>query len=417
MSGGLQSLIVNMTPLAQSGLRGYMQERANNPPVEETPVNWSLVLGILLIVFVLAIGIGVVYYFYAYKRQSQQSFNNLADDRGLNDEEKELLTKLVALAEIKNPAEIFADDQAFLRGSAAYLENMRRTIVMSDDMQLELVTKLDALADKMGLHKGVSGGGRMLLSTSQIKTGAEIVIVPTDGDGSSHRMVVVRTSAAGMIVEASPPANIESNKLWQGCFYDGGGAWEFETRLVKTAEGLYLMRHSDRPVFVNRRAFPRIPVICPGLIAAMPLEQKTTKPTPPKFVNAKLVEIAGPGLKFEITDNLAQTDKMLVVVQVQPEISLTGVGKVRRIQKAADKTIVVVELFGLDDSEIAALTRETNEAAKRLSDQFNMQEEEKRLKAQAEEEARAKAAAWAAALKAEQEQQQASQQESDSQSA
>ena len=80
------------------------------------------------------------------------------------------------------------------------------------------------------------------------------------------------------------------------------------------------------------------------------------------FIPVELVEIAGPGLKFEIPEksNILPGDKGLVVLELHG-ISIAGMARVRRVQTLKiRKHGIAVELVDLSEAEIATLTKLTN---------------------------------------------------------
>ena len=87
----------------------------------------------------------------------------------------------------------------------------------------------------------------------------------------------------------------------------------------------------------------------------------------PEFVAATLLEIAGPGLLLRAPIQTKTGDRVLVAVRLGTRRVVQGLAKVRRASHdRTGKSLLAVELVGLDSDEVAELVRETNLASARL---------------------------------------------------
>jgi len=146
-------------------------------------------------------------------------------------------------------------------------------------------------------------------------------------------------------------------------------AWELRATVVKQAEEHIILRRLDTPRFINRRRFPRISTNRPAQVARFPFHTEQGPAQTPEFVPASLVEVAGPGfrlagLALEDALTVRTGEKILVVLQLQPDKAIEGQARVRRVITPPEgRMIIAAELMDLGEAETAELVRFTQAVA------------------------------------------------------
>lgn len=235
---------------------------------------------------------------------------------------------------------------------------------MSDDTRNKAFVMLDSLREKTGYDTQASEEPGRPLSSRQIAEGTKLTITDPRQTGS-FEATLTRTGPGEFEAEPGIPVNCARGDLCLVRYFDSSKAWEFDAPVVKNSEKKIVLGHSDRMRFHNRRRFPRIPINRPAHLARLPFIRNGGEEEPSKFRKASLVEIAGPGLKFEADFSVELDARMMVIFRLPNNKVVEGVSKVRRVLPGKEgKSVFAVELIGLTPGEVAELARATNAAAR-----------------------------------------------------
>lgn len=344
-----------------------LHEATSKPIVVDPPFPWGTFLQLFALGLIIVMSIVMAYYL--RRIRPLRMFSKLSSQKGLTGEESDLMEHLLRVGRVDDPKLLFTNKVTFGAAAADFLQGMRNSNV-SEDVIKSIVEMLDLVSRKLGLQKNLGTGSKTLLSTSQLRVGAEIVILPQDQGRNMHAFIK-HNLATGMYIDFKEPPTVELTGLVRACHYDGGAGWEFESQIIKTEDGSYFMSHCDNPKFVSRRAFPRIPVDYPAMIAHYAFAEFELGQSSLTLVPARLVEIAGPGLMMETEGAFPSGGKAFVKVQLQPTLVVSGTGKVHRSKVQTNgKTRIVIELKGLDEAEMSVLRDQTNMAAIKSFESF-----------------------------------------------
>jgi len=158
------------------------------------------------------------------------------------------------------------------------------------------------------------------------------------------------------------PMTCRAGESWLIRHAEGGRLWEFDAPVLRTGAEHISLGRTSRPRFVNRRRFPRVPTVRPAHVAGFPLWRAAADEAAPRFVEGRLVEMGGPGLRVEAPLEARPGQRVLLAMEMGDGGFVEGVGKVHRVSHpdAASDPVFVVELVGLTEDEIASLSKQTN---------------------------------------------------------
>ena len=347
---------------------------ARNMPT--SPTFWLWVL-LFVIIGIAVVGIAVILISrrLSHRRHIWAAFHSQADHLGLSTEERNLLAHLAGLAEVRDPVAIFTMDDAFNQGSTGFLQSQHLT-AMDEQGRAYACALLNLLREKLGFHGASESEDQTLTSTRNIPEGARVTIMHR-GRADGFQATVWHSDSMELVVEPEAPVQCQPGEGWLVRLAEGGSVWEFDAPVVSTSDGRIVLGHSDNVRFINRRRFPRVPVDKSALLAPFPFIKPDANESPPTFRPARLVEIAGPGLRLETEVQLQPGEKALVVLKLQDGKVVEALGKVRRTLPGKDSPpTVIVELIGLNSAEVAELTRQTNAAAQDAAAQEAPDQEE-----------------------------------------
>ncbi len=152
--------------------------------------------------------------------------------------------------------------------------------------------------------------------------------------------------------------------------------WEYKVTVIsqrdphgRAEDHEATVRLIGTPRQTNLRRFARVPISRPAHVARYGFVQEGADGAVPEFVEARLHEIAGPGLRLETKMAIEDGQRILVVLDLGQEGSLRAVGVVRRRVADQDggRSEVAVELTPVSEEEVARLVKETNAAARRAT--------------------------------------------------
>jgi hypothetical protein len=289
-------------------------------------------------------------------------FEDMCRQRGLSDEEQELLKLLADLSGVGSPAMIFTLKPEFERGVSTLLGSPR-IANMSDNGRACMAQLLNFLREKLSFNHLRGSESDIISHTRQIPEHSLLSLNPP-GALEPVDANLLRSDPFELVLEVQRPLDARPGDPLLARYCDGGSVWEFNTDVIRQAENQIHLKHSDSLRFINRRSFPRIPVRHPAMIATFPFDLRDRQDVLPKFEPAQLVELAGVGLKFESTVAVPQDQRALVILRLGAGKTVQSLAKIHRCSVLADhQWMVVAEMIGLSSSSISDLTRLTNQAA------------------------------------------------------
>ena len=158
---------------------------------------------------------------------------------------------------------------------------------------------------------------------------------------------------------------VHTGDIWSLQFAEEGLLWEFPGRVVAiTNETQLLVTPMGEARQTDRRRFVRVPVKRSAQIALFPFSTADAPAEAPRFVEARMVQLAGPGVVLETHMPANINDRVLVVLEMADK-RVEGVGVVRREGRGGADSTIAIELVGLNTAQVAQLARETNAFATR----------------------------------------------------
>lgn len=328
--------------------------------------SWWLALPILLVAMLLVMVAGLLY---SRRQRMQREILNLfaknSSRVGMSDEETVILLQIARLAGLKQVNAIFTMNAAFDMGVAALLRGNKLATATSEQ-RMATSAALDSLRDKLGFQHPSDVQGGETMSTQQITVSSHLTLCLA-GTRDNVKALVSRNEFQQIVIDTVSPHHWGVGQRLQARYFDGAALWEFDTSVLSIAHGNVTIAHASNVRFINRRRFPRIPVQYQASVASFPFLPGQIDASPPRFMAAKVVEIAGTGIKFRapLISSLGQW--VLLVVMMDGKV-IQGMGKIRRTGPVADGvTETVVEMAALGSAEVSELAHQTNIAAKRVT--------------------------------------------------
>jgi len=157
-----------------------------------------------------------------------------------------------------------------------------------------------------------------------------------------------------------------------------GVQWEYPAAVTEAAERDVRVRLIGIPRSTNLRRFLRVPLQRPVFVARYGFLHEGEGAALPEFVEGRLQEIAGPGLRMKVPLAAEVGERVLTVLDLGEGRAVRAAGVVRRVDhppEAADPSaadpsaeagpaVLAVELDRLSDREEAWLVRQTQAAAR-----------------------------------------------------
>jgi hypothetical protein len=296
-------------------------------------------------------------------RLQSQAYERQAQEMGLSEAERHVLTALVRSAKLHNPAAVFTAATAFERGAAALMRSPRVT-AMSPQRQQNIQGLIDSLRSKLLFDRPAAEEGAAAEPEGpDIRQGDRLMVVHR-GEASTFDVNVAACGPDELIVELPAPLEYRLDETWLVRYTKEGQLWEFDAPILRGEAGKVVLGRTERPRFINRRRFPRVRTRKPVQLATFPFARSDLGPSRNDFVPGELVEIGGTGLRVEAPVQAKPGERVLIAMEFGPGDVVESIGKVRRVdrQQGQDASLVV-ELLGLSSEEVSKLTHETNLAA------------------------------------------------------
>jgi hypothetical protein len=343
------------------------------------------------------------------KKNSSDLFDKYSQERGLSEDEDQLLSDIARKANLKRNESVFTMFTAFDSGVSAMKKSFSGNHQTPEYYQMKLT--LASLRQKLGFTKQASfSRGKpkksVRLSSRDVRVGKKIIITRRSGQTADGiEAVVVGNTEDDFIVELTEQIKITFGEFWCVRYFQGSSIWEFDSSVLSYDGRRLILRHNDNVRFINRRRFVRVPVIMPAFIARFPFESSCMETNsdgidnhgndndrqqsqafiwgPPEFVPAVVTELAGPGLRIESTLDVKVGDRVLVVFNLgqdkgsssstragKPESYsvVEDIGLVRNVKSVQNGLSIAVELTGLNDSNINKLICAANTTSRQQSD-------------------------------------------------
>ncbi len=294
------------------------------------------------------------------EKQAWDEFHQLCRSNGLRDAEQQALRLVIDVAGVSYPPLLF-DRDAF-ETSIDRLHDSERYSVLPAEARNAIDAQLQLVREKLSFsEKRLSEGP----TTRQCATGGSVSIL-VDPEKPEIEGELDGVTENRLIVNLHKMAIFRDGQALVVRYSHNGIIWEFDSRVITYQDGNLYLDHSERIRPINRRSFPRIPVNMPAQIALMPYLQDSLD-TQPEYVSGRLVELAGPGFVLDAPMEVKPNYRVLVHVEMHPDKVIETAGRVLRSAPASTegRWLFVAEMMGLNEAEIADLTRETNQAARR----------------------------------------------------
>ena len=297
------------------------------------------------------------------RKERWRRFRERADRVGLGDDERTLLQNIAIGAAAGDPDVIFSSRETFERGLAALDQETapgkpRAGLCRSCRYHQSLQRKLGFAATPA---KGEA------VHLGPLRVDATVTVLRQATAEEFEAAVTGAEDAGGQLtltLESAQDQQCEPGEAWVVRYPEESILWEFDTVVLRSvgAQRFFLRPISDAHR-VERRRFVRVPVDRTARVAPFPYETDQAVASPPQFVPARLVQMAGPGVLLKADVDANVDDRVLVVLELNDKC-VEGVGVVRREKDPqSDDPTVAVELLGLNTAQVADLARETNLSA------------------------------------------------------
>jgi hypothetical protein len=396
ITAGINTVVLALTPIE----RWHALRRLNSASTDQS---WFIFLSVVAIIILTALLIAASYSRKVKERKANNKiFVNHAQRIGLSRRESQILLDIADITKLKQAESIFTMVTAFERGAAELIKDALAH--RGAEAGKNLSTQLSVLREKLGFenkHSNMAGSAvnSNKPSTKQIPPGKQLHMTRRKtSEQTDIESTVIENNDVELTVKLQASLESKPGELWSVRYYYGASVWEFETSSISCYGNILVLNHSDNIRFINRRRFLRVPVNKPTFIARFPFA-KILQPKnhgdngagqdsadvsgsswgPPKFVQASVTELAGPGLRIEAPLEVKVGDRVLVILKLseeqdqKPDSNKTGktaaekivedIGEVRHTKSIKNGFSIAVELTGLSDPNISELIRATNDAS------------------------------------------------------
>lgn len=294
------------------------------------------------------------------RKQAWAEFDELCEANGLRGTERRALQLVIDVAGVSYPPLLF-DRDAF-ETSIEGLHESETYKALPNDSARALDAQLQLVREKLSFSGQRLSEG---LTTRLCETGGHVSIL-VDPEKPEIEGSLAGVTENRLIVQLEKMAIFRDGQPLVVRYSHNGVVWEFDSRVITYMDGNLYLDHSERIRPINRRSFPRIPVNMPASVALLPYLQDSLDAAP-EYVAGRLVELAGPGFVLDAPLEVKPNYRVLVNVEMHPDKIIETTGRVLRAAPASTegRWLFVAEMMGLSEAEIADLTRETNNAARR----------------------------------------------------
>jgi len=325
---------------------------------------WLLVIVFGLVVLAMA-GWALAIRIDSRRKDRWQVFNRRADEVGLSEEERNLLYNIATRAGTDRLSTIFTSLSAFNRGVAAIAASeappglfARPRVRMCGSCAL-----VYSLREKLGFQMPVAHSAPTSVSLGRVQEGAILSVLRQRSPESFEVSCAGHNDRGELLVEPEMTIDYHPGESWVIRHPEGGVLWEFNAWVIRNVEGKVALKPTGSLRWLNRRRFVRTQTRKVAYVARFPFRRKGEAGETPEFVKARLLEVAGTGLKVQAPIEVGTGDRVLIVVEMRTENAIEALGVVRHFERHDDgSSIFGVELTGLTTLEVADLARETNTA-------------------------------------------------------
>ncbi len=314
--------------------------------------------------FVIAAGIALavliaLFFWVSYNRMMEKRriadhfFSESVKRTGLIPRERHLLLEVARRSGLKQRNAIFTSRDAFNRGMAILVEEKLASQQPPEETD-QLRSELSVLNEKLGFQRAPSTGSpdsTRKLSSRQIPTGKSIHVTRRKTRRNTDiEAIVLRNTDAELVVRLEMPVQSKVGDHWSVLYCSGASVLEFATSVIRCADDILVLNHSNDVRLIDRRRIRRVRVNRPALIAHFPvvnvLPQKInrnktiskakrasaqkTSWIAPKFVPGVVTEQGGPGLRIEAPLQAKVGDRLLVIFELDEQDSQAAASKKNR---------------------------------------------------------------------------------------
>ena len=359
----LSALIRPLLPLARlnPGERMRALRRGTTVGGEGAATDWTWVLVVLGAAAAVAIlAWCVVYYRRTRSTGKWVAFGEQSDRLGLSEDERKILGRLARSAGLRRPEAIFSSEAAFNRGMIGGQTRNRPATALGEPPagMCSNCVFVNALRQKLGFDVSGSKRGGTLIDLGPVVEGALLTAI-RQGSIDEIEMTVVKLARDPLQLKVKSSLRLEARpgESWVVRCPGADILYEFNAWVTAVAGEEAIIKPFGQVRKINRRRFARVQADNPAYVARFAFEKSGLQAEPPKFVEATLIEMAGPGLRMVAPLAVQTGERVLVMLALDAKRTIEGVGIVRRASAGSEgQTDLAVELIDVGDSEIAKLT-------------------------------------------------------------
>ena len=323
-----------------------------------------------LVVLALIVVVCTVWLIYALRQRRREklrrAFEERSDRFGLSEDERNLLHNIASNSEAGSPGEIFDSPETFERGVLTTTSQETARVGM-DRSLVKLCgscSHLFSLREKLGFDSSTPDESSTSVELGNIRPGTTLSVLrqrrPESFEGTSYGI----TKENELLIEPEIDVNASPGEIWVVRYPEGGILWEFNALVTRNLTGTVAVKPTGTLRWINRRRFVRVRTNRNAYVAKFPFRRDDSSAAIPEFTPARLVEIAGPGIRLQGSLEIRKGEKLLIVFELGTTKVVEGVGVVRHVTESdSPKATFAVELVGLTTSDVADLTMETSRAA------------------------------------------------------
>jgi hypothetical protein len=298
------------------------------------------------------------------RRRARKSFRAQARSHGLSGAEQTVLDHIAVRAGLKDAGAIFTMENAVDEGAKELL-TQEFTGASPLGTQKHMEAAVASVCQKLGFRSPLPSQLMSVFGTRHLPQGARLLVIGEDG---IVRLAATVTGAdpecLNLVADAelnlTPPLHVLLRYGSQGL------AREFDCELVSCQDRQFRVRHAPVIRTVNLRRYVRVPIDQEALVAECAFFRDTCDMGIPSFVQARLQEIAGPGLLLHMPTRGTLPARLLVIARMADRTVVQGAAAVRRVTRLdGERSSVAVEFLDLSPQELAEMVRQTNLASHR----------------------------------------------------